>query len=46
MDRRRIESDLRYAIDERFKRHKVVIAFPQQDVHLSSADPLPIRMVP
>ena len=31
---RNIRSDLRYAIDEQFRAHSIVIAFPQRDVHL------------
>jgi len=31
---RRIRSDVRYRIDELFRENKIVIAFPQRDVHL------------
>lgn len=30
----KIKSDLRYAIDKKFREHKVQIPFPQRDVHL------------
>ena len=45
-DRRRLESDLRYAIDARFRAGDIVIAFPQRDVHLDSTKPVEVRMVP
>ena len=34
MDRRIIESDIRFHIDELFREAGIVIAFPQMDVHL------------
>lgn len=30
----RVKSDLRYAIDAKFRAHKITIPFPQRDVHL------------
>jgi small-conductance mechanosensitive channel len=42
---RRIRSDVRFRITELFNEHKIVIAFPQRDVHLDSADALNIRIV-
>ena len=45
LDRRQIESDLRFTIDELFNEAKVVIAFPQRDVHMDTLRPLEIRMV-
>ena len=33
-DRSRIQSDIRYRIDELFGEHGIVIAYPQMDVHL------------
>lgn len=45
LDRRRIESDLRFAIDEAFHEAKITIAFPQRDVHLDTLKPLEVRMV-
>jgi small-conductance mechanosensitive channel len=42
MDRRIIESDLRYRIDGLFKEAGIVIAFPQRDVHLDTAKPLEV----
>ncbi|MEQ9003881.1 MAG: mechanosensitive ion channel [Pseudomonadales bacterium] len=32
--RRRVQSDIRFAIDDAFAEHGIVIAFPQRDVHL------------
>ncbi|MEO0477552.1 MAG: mechanosensitive ion channel domain-containing protein [Planctomycetota bacterium] len=45
MDLRRIESDLRFRIDELFHEHNITIAFPQRDVHLETMRPLEVRMV-
>ncbi|WP_371742359.1 mechanosensitive ion channel family protein [Aestuariibacter sp. A3R04] len=36
-DLRRIRSDVRYAIDDRFNEAGIVIAFPQRDVHIDGA---------
>lgn len=41
-----IASDLRFMFDKRFTEGGIVIAFPQRDLHLSAAAPLPVRMVP
>jgi small-conductance mechanosensitive channel len=32
----KVRSDLRFAIDEKFRENKVVIAFPQRDIHIKS----------
>lgn len=40
-----VASDLRFMIDRRFAEEKIVLAFPQRDVHLDSAQPLRIEMV-
>jgi len=45
LERRQVESDLRYRIDELFREHGVVIAFPQRDVHLDTLRPLEVRVV-
>jgi len=45
MDRRIIESDIRFRIDELFREAGIVIAFPQQDVHLDVQQPLKFRIV-
>jgi potassium efflux system protein len=43
--RLRIESDLRFLIDELFREAGIVIAFPQRDVHLDSLTPVEVRLV-
>jgi potassium efflux system protein len=45
MDRRIIESDIRFRIDELFREAGIVIAFPQRDVHLDAQKPLEFRIV-
>ncbi len=45
MDRRRVESDVRYRIDHLFRDAGIVIAFPQRDVHLDTTAPLDVRLV-
>jgi small-conductance mechanosensitive channel len=45
MDRRMIESDLRFIINELFREAGIVIAFPQRDVHLDTSKPLDLRIV-
>ncbi len=42
LDLHKIGSDLRFSIDARFRQEKVVIAFPQRDLHLHSSQPLPV----
>jgi potassium efflux system protein len=45
MDRRIIESDIRFHIDDLFREAGIVIAFPQQDVHLDTHQPLEFRLI-
>jgi len=45
LDRQKIESDLRFAIDELFHEANITIAFPQRDVHLDTLRPLEVKMV-
>jgi len=45
MDRLRIESDVRYRIDDLFREAGLVIAFPQRDVHLDTSRPLDVRLL-
>lgn len=44
--RKRIESDVRFAIDAAYRNAGIEIAFPQRDVHLDSVKPLEVRMLP
>ena len=37
-DRTALQSDVRYRIDELFREHGIVIAYPQMDVHLDVVD--------
>ncbi|MDY6862199.1 MAG: mechanosensitive ion channel, partial [Thermodesulfobacteriota bacterium] len=39
-----VESDIRFRIDELFRQHNIVIAFPQRDVHLDTVKPLEIKI--
>lgn len=41
---RQVASDLRFMIEASFRKHDIVIAFPQRDVHLDSASPLRIQI--
>jgi potassium efflux system protein len=38
-------SELHAAVYERFREEGIGIAFPQRDVHLSAAEPLPVRIL-
>jgi len=45
-ERRRVESDIRYKINELLNKAGIVIAFPQRDVHLDTARPLQVQVTP
>ena len=45
LERRTVESDLRYRIDALFHEAGIVIAFPQRDVHLDTLRPVEVRLV-
>ncbi len=45
IDRRMVESAVRYRIDELFREAGIVIAFPQRDVHLDLAAPIDVRLL-
>src|SRR5690606_35147486 len=45
MDLRRLQSAIRFRIDELFAEAGIVIAFPQRDVHLDTSRPLQLRIV-
>ncbi len=44
MERRIIESDIRFRVDSLFREAGIVIAYPQRDVHLDSASPITVRV--
>jgi small-conductance mechanosensitive channel len=44
-DTRRVKSDLLLMIDQAFAEAGISIPFPQRDVHLSTQDPVPVRVV-
>lgn len=44
-DKKRIESDMRFIIDEMFREAGLVIAFPQRDVHLDTSSPLRLEIM-
>ena len=44
-ERANVESELRYRIDELFREFGIALAFPQRDVHLDAAAPIPVRLV-
>ena len=45
IERRLIESSIRFRIDELFREAGIVIAFPQTDVHLDAQKPIEFRLV-
>jgi small-conductance mechanosensitive channel len=42
----KVESDIRFRIDELFNQAGIVIAYPQRDVHLNVMRPLEVRLAP
>lgn len=44
MEKWMIESDVRFRVDQAFRRAGVVIAFPQRDVHLETRGPLEVHV--
>lgn len=45
MARLKMESDIRYRIDDLFREAGISIAFPQRDVHLDTISPVEVRLV-
>ncbi len=45
LERRIIESDIRFRIVELFREARIVVAHPQHDVHLATSKPLEMRVV-
>ncbi|MGE3180197.1 MAG: mechanosensitive ion channel domain-containing protein [Phycisphaerae bacterium] len=46
MDRRIIESDIRFRVDSLFREAGITIAFPQRDIHLDTLSPLQVQVLP
>jgi len=44
-ERKRVQSDLRFAVDRLFREGSIVVAFPQRDVHVDSLRPLEVRIL-
>jgi small-conductance mechanosensitive channel len=44
-DSRTVGSELRFAIESEFTAAGIVLAYPQRDVHLDAAKPIPVRVV-
>jgi small-conductance mechanosensitive channel len=45
IERRTIESSVRFSIDDLFRKAGLVIAFPQRDIHLDTQKPLELKWV-
>lgn len=45
MDLRKVQSDLRFTIDDAMHEAGIIIAFPQRDLHLDSLRPIEVKMV-
>jgi len=45
IERRVIESSVRFRIDDLFREAGIVIAFPQRDIHLDTSGPLEFRII-
>jgi small-conductance mechanosensitive channel len=45
IERRKIESSVRFRVDALFREAGLVIAFPQRDVHLDTQKPLELRLI-
>ncbi|MCI5072717.1 mechanosensitive ion channel [bacterium] len=45
LQRRQIESGLRFEINQLFIKSNITIAFPQRDIHLDASKPLPIQLI-
>ena len=44
-DLRKVRSNVRHRIIELFEAEGIVIAYPQRDIHLTAAEPLPVRLL-
>ncbi len=43
--RKRIESDIRFKLNELFVKHQISVPFPQRDVHLDVSVPVPVKVL-
>jgi small-conductance mechanosensitive channel len=46
MDKKTLESDIRFRIESLCREAGLMIAFPQRDVHLSTGSPIEVRLAP
>ncbi|MAE74467.1 MAG: mechanosensitive ion channel protein [Bdellovibrionaceae bacterium] len=44
MQLQRLASRIRFEIDDAFRQHNVVIAFPQRDIHIDTSSPIDVRL--
>ena len=44
VERRLIESRLRFAIERLFRQENIVVAYPQRDIHLDVTHPIPVQI--
>jgi len=44
-ERLRLESNIRFRVDDLFREAGIVIAFPQRDIHLDTSRPLELKVV-
>ena len=45
MEREKIASDIRFRIDDLFKEAKIVISFPQRDIHVNTTEPIEFKVI-
>ena len=45
-ERKRIESDLRFKVDQLFREAGIAIAFPQRDIYIDTERPIEVRVMP
>lgn len=45
LERRQVQSDVRFRVDDLFRAADISIAFPQRDVHLDTLRPLDVRLI-
>jgi len=45
MERRKLESRIRFNVDRLFAENNITIAFPQRDIHIDSTKPIEVKML-